>query len=141
MQKKIDDLVKKCMTATSPTLIASYEKEIISLEENKKILEAELLSGSEKVQEEDFIHHFSRLKAIVQAPIGIWNIGNIELKRMLISTLFDGTLTYSKDHGIQTTKMPTIYKVFCSTNESIIPYNMKGLYESFLKNEKDSQTI
>lgn len=124
LEKKISSLVQKCMNASSPTLIASYEKEIISLEDEKKLLEVEVESSTEVKQEDEFIHHFDRIKAIIQAPIGIWNMGQIELKRMLINTLFDGTLTYSKELGIQTTKVPIIYDLF--NNDEYDLYNIKS---------------
>jgi len=132
--KKISGLVQKCMNAFSPTLITSYEKEIINLEEEKKILEIEIESGSEEKQEYDFIHHFDRLKSIIQAPIGIWNMGQIELKRLMINTLFEGTLNYSKELGIQTTKIPLIYDIF--NNDECDLYNIK----SFIK-QKSTLTV
>jgi septum formation topological specificity factor MinE len=69
LQNKIDTLVKKCMTATSPTLIACYEKEIITLEDERRLCEAELTAATDEIQEDDFMHHFDRLKAVIQSPV------------------------------------------------------------------------
>ncbi|MCF7835254.1 recombinase family protein [Candidatus Gracilibacteria bacterium] len=131
-KNKIDLLVKKCLTATSPALIDGYEKEILSLEDTKRSFEFELATATDIAQEDNFVEHFNRLKAIIQAPIGIWNMGQIDLKRMLINTLFERTLSYSKDVGIQTKKMPVIYSIFSKNGEKNMPYWLKCLYENLL---------
>jgi hypothetical protein len=68
-KNKIDLLVKKCLTATSPALIDGYEKEILALEDTKRSCEFELATATDIAQEDNFIEHFNRLKAIIQAPI------------------------------------------------------------------------
>jgi len=67
-------------------------------------------------------------------------MGEIELKRMLINTLFEGTLSYSKELGIQTTKIPAIYNIFHDIDEDYDPYNIKS-FCSCLLTEKDTQTV
>jgi hypothetical protein len=59
---------------------------------------------------------------------------------MLINTLFEGTLSYSKDAGIQTKKMPAIYSIFSKDGESKMPYWLKCLYENLLIT-KSTQTV
>ena len=59
---------------------------------------------------------------------------------MLINTLFEGTLSYSKDAGIQTKKMPAIYSIFSRDGEANMPYWLKCHYENLLIIKND-QTL
>gem|GEM_PF-6698633 len=68
-------------------------------------------------------------------------MGQIELKRMLINTLFEGTLTYSKDLGIQTTEIPSIYNIFRGINQDFDPYNIISFIKNMSITRKDPQTI
>lgn len=85
-----------------------FEEKITELEEEKQLLQAKLLS-SETSTLEDYIAKFDVLKAIMQNPIKIWEQSDIELKRLLISVIFDRTLSYSFKTGIQTKEIPLIY--------------------------------
>ena len=60
---------------------------------------------------------------------------------MLINTLFEGTLSYSKDAGIQTKKMPAIYSIFSRDGEENMPIWLKSLYENFLIIKGTQQTV
>jgi len=68
-------------------------------------------------------------------------MGQIELKRMLINTLFEGTLTYNKELDIiQTISIPSIYKIFNGTNDEYDLYNIKSQINKMSIYEKSTQT-
>ena len=49
------------------------------------------------------------MKTIIQCPLNVWKHTDLELKRLLISNIFNNTLSYSKDEGLRTNEIPLIY--------------------------------
>ena len=97
------------MTSTENDLVYKrFEERITELEQEKEELQSELLSF-ESSSLKDYMEEYDSLKAIIQCPLSIWTQADTELKRLLISTIFDKTLTYSKKIGIQTKEIPLIY--------------------------------
>jgi hypothetical protein len=92
----------------SDIIYNKFEEKITKLEEEKQLLQARL-SSSESSTLEDYMEKYDVLKAIMQNPIKIWKQSDIELKRLLISVIFDRTLSYSFKTGIQTKEIPLIY--------------------------------
>ena len=105
------------LTATDNDLVyKKFEERISELEEEKEQLQAELLSiGSSSLEE--YMNEYSSLKAIIQCPLNIWTQSDIELKRLLISTIFGRTLSYSYERGTQTQEIPLIYEEKLNLNK------------------------
>ena len=104
----VDLLVDKMAETQSDIIYNKFEEKITKLEEEKQLLQARL-SSSESSTLEDYMEKYDVLKAIMQNPIKIWKQSDIELKRLLISVIFDRTLSYSFKTGIQTKEIPLIY--------------------------------
>ena len=98
------------MTSTENDLVYKrFEERITELEQEKEELQGELVSF-ESSSLKDYMEEYDSLKAIIQCPLSIWTQADTELKRLLISTIFDKTLTYSNKIGIQTKEIPLIYE-------------------------------
>ncbi len=110
--KKIDNDVKwiidKMVETQNDIIYNMFEEKITKLEEEKQQLQAKLLS-IEGSSLEDYVKEYDTLKAIIQCPIRIRKQSDIELKRLLISTIFERTLSYSDKTGTQTKEIPLIY--------------------------------
>ena len=81
-------------------MIQKLEEEWGMLNQNKMDLEEKL--NYRFLSDIEIKDLYERTKTIITNPIAIWEMGNKELKMMLISVLFGGKIYYSKKLGFQT---------------------------------------
>ena len=110
VSKKINAIVDKITETDNPLVSKKLEEKLVELTDAKDLLEEDIAKNSEEEQENDFIEHFEHLKSIIQTPVAVRNIWNIELKRMLINVIFSEGISYTKEDWIQTQKLPFIYE-------------------------------
>lgn len=109
IEREVGRIVDKMMATDNDLVYKKFEERITELEEEKEQLQAELVTlGSSSL--EDYMSEYNSLKAIIQCPLNIWTQSDIELKRLLISTIFGRTLSYSYETGTQTSEIPLIYE-------------------------------
>ena len=108
IDREVDKIVDKMAETENDIIYNKFEEKITKLEEEKEQLKAKIAS-IESSSLEDYIQKYDSFKAIMQCPINIWRHSDIELKRLLISAIFERTLSYSYKTGIQTQKIPVIY--------------------------------
>ena len=108
---KINELVNKITLVNSDIVIKRLGQEIEKLENEKQLLKWEMIKKNE-VSNTPTVD-FEQLKEVIKSPLSIWNMWDVALKKLLINTLFWGKMTYSIEHGIQTTEFPITYMDKC----------------------------
>ena len=108
IDREVDRIMDKMTETQNDIIYTKFEERVTKLEEEKEQLKAKLLSLEGKSLD-DYMEKYDTLKGIIQSPIKIWEHSDIELKRLLISVIFDRTLSYSYKTGIQTKEIPLIY--------------------------------
>ena len=108
INKKIDDTVDKITETDNPLVYKKLEERVCQLTDEKELLEEDIARNT-CGQDDDFMEHFEHLKSIIQTPLSVRNIWQLELKRMLINVIFSDGLTYTKEDWIQTSEIPLIY--------------------------------
>ena len=137
LNKKIDSIIDKITETDNPLVSKKLEEKLVELTDEKALLDEYIATNSEEQEEEDFIEHFEHLKSIIQTPLAVWNVWNIELKRMLINVIFSDWLSFTKEDGIQTSKIPLIYAkklLFTVDTNSILKKSIQTLntlYENY----------
>ena len=109
-------MLDKMTTTENDLVYKKFEERLTELEQEKEQLQTELLSF-ESSSIEDYMSEYGSLKAIIQCPLSLWTQSDIELKRLLISTIFDKTLSYSYETGTQTKEIPLIYEEKLNLNK------------------------
>ncbi len=128
VNKKIDDTIDKITETDNPLVYKKLEERVSYLTEEKELLEEDIARNT-CGQDDDFLEHFEHLKSIIQTPLSVWNIWQLELKRMLINVIFSDGLTCTKEDGIQTSEIPLIYAE-----------NLRLCFEKSLIKKKSVQT-
>ena len=109
LNKKIEDTLDKITETKNDLIYKKLEERLVQYSDEKDLLQEEIAKNSEEQQEANFIEHFEHLKSIIQTPLAVRNVWNIELKRMLINVIFSEGISYTKEDWIQTSKVPFIY--------------------------------
>ena len=108
IEKEIDNTVTKLTNTTSDIVYKVLEEKITKLDEERKLLQAEILSVQGWTMD-NYMTEFDWLKTIIQCPYNVWRNADLELKRLLISNIFNNTLSYSKEKWLRTKEIPLIY--------------------------------
>ena len=113
IQNKVRFLQERIMGTTNEKLITLYETQMINLLEEGETLKNKL-SKDEVYTDIDIEMLIQENKTILENPVFIWELENLELKRLLTGVLFNGQIYYNKESGIQTPSIPLIYANFSS---------------------------
>ena len=127
MQKQIDSLLDRIVEATSPSVIAAYEKRIESLEQNKLLL-AEKASQTHKPQR-CFSEMFERAMQFLSNPYKIWENGDLPHKIMVLRMAFSKRLAYHRNEGFRTVKTTLPFKVLGGLQEGEFRMARPGGFE------------
>lgn len=110
-QNKVKFLQERIMGTTNEKLIALYETQMINLLEEGETLKNKL-SKDEVYTDIDIERLIQENKTILENPVFIRELENLELKRLLTGVLFNSQIYYNKKSGIQTPSIPLIYANF-----------------------------
>ena len=110
-QNKVKFLQERIMCTTNEKLIALYETQMINLLEEGETLKNKL-SKDEVYSDIDIERLIQENKTILENPVFVWELENLELKRLLTGVLFNSQIYYNKKSGIQTPSIPLIYANF-----------------------------
>ena len=108
--KKVEKISSKYYEVKNPMIAKKIEEEWWELEQEKELLETEV--NSEFLSEQEFEQLYNKFVDIIENPVAIWDLWNIEMKQLLIGVLFGWKLYYKKNEGFQTPQTSLIYSIF-----------------------------
>ncbi|WP_367281088.1 recombinase family protein [Sneathiella sp.] len=100
IEKQIEALLDRIVEASSPAVVAAYEKRLASLERQKAVAVERIqrIGRPRLTFEESFEHAMSFLSS----PWNIWNKSEIMGKKMVLRLAFLEPLAYSRNKGLRT---------------------------------------
>ena len=108
IERQSAQLLDRLMEATSPQVIAAYEKRLEELE-REKLLVREKLESAGKPQR-DFDEMFELAMAFLSSPWKLWENGKIELRRAVLRMVFLGRVEYCRKEGLRTPDIALPFK-------------------------------
>ena len=114
----ISSIVDKIATTNSDIVYKALEEKIKALDKEKQQIQADLLT-SKLWTMDNCINEFNSLQSIIQCPLNAWQQDDIELRRLLIVTIFNNTLSYSNEKWLRTSEIPLVYTQNIDVQEKI----------------------
>ena len=110
-ERSIDHLVQRAMQVSNPRLVAAYERNIESLE-NERLVLLEKLENPGRT-EHSFDSLFELSMQFLSSPCKFWHSGKIDLQKMVLRLVFSEPPKYSRENGFLNSKFS-------------LPFNMLG---------------
>ena len=117
IDKQIEGLGKRLVSATSPHIIAAYEEQIDALGVEKIRLE-EVAAGGAQGAQNSFDACFQTGWAFLSNPWKLWDSGDLIHRRLLLRLALAEPLPYDRDTGFQTASRDcfnSVFRVFCGS--------------------------
>lgn len=122
IDRKVEQLVERLLTAESETVIRVYENQIGKLESDKHVLAEKIAKcGSPLATYED---SFRTAMGFLSNPWNLWRSERIEDKRTVLKLAFDGHITYCRKEGFRTPQTALPFKAleqFCGEKREMAP--------------------
>ncbi|MGJ8534861.1 MAG: recombinase family protein [Alphaproteobacteria bacterium] len=109
--KDIDQLVQRAVKASNSKVIAAYEKNIESLENEKLVLMEKIANPGRTRHSFDTLFELSM--RFLASPCKLWDSGRIDLQKMVLRMTFLEPVQYNRENGF----------LNCKTS---LPFNMLG---------------
>ena len=98
-----ENIEEKLITISKPGLVKSLEEKREKVENSIESLNVELEDTS---TDDTLSKYFEHTLALFENPVEIWDLGNKELRKLLINLMFDDSLIYKKNKGVWTLVSP-----------------------------------
>ena len=105
---ELDNAVTKLANTDKEIIYKALEEKIEKLDQEKKQLQGDLLSLSNWTIDL-YVKEFDALKSIIQCPLSIRKSGDLWLRRLIISNIFNNSLAYSDGEWLRTNEIPLVY--------------------------------
>ncbi len=127
LDKQIEGLVDRIVTADSDTVARAYERKIAKLDLEKKITEEKLLVRNDPTPtfKEKFEHAFT----FISNPWNLWVSDNLEHKRAVLNMAFRNRLAYRRGHGFSNTDLALPFRYLTAQNVSDEVMAHRGRFE------------
>lgn len=99
---QLDKLMERIVEASSPTVVAAYERKIAELE-NRKLVIAEKLDEQTKPRH-GFEELFERAMTFLSSPWKLWDSGDFALRRTVLRLAFAERIPYRRGEGFSNAK-------------------------------------
>jgi len=103
MEKQIDALLGRIMSASSEAVIGAYEKKLADLEAEKVRFEDMMLHH--RASDGSFEEKLERLLTFLSNPWKIWENGHTSLRRVVLKLVFADRIAYHRNEGARTTNL------------------------------------
>ena len=100
LDKQIGDLVDRIVDASTPSVIAAYEKRIAKLEQDKALIAEKLENCSQP--RHSFEELFELACEFLKNPWKLWDSGQLTLKRTVFRLAFSEQVSYCRKTGLRT---------------------------------------
>lgn len=112
--KEIANLVDMAVNASSPVVLAAYEKKIEKLERDKLALREKLKNPGRTGH--SYSELFEHSMQFLASPCKVWHSGRFSLQKIVLRLVFSGPVSYCREKG------------FLNTNFSM-PFNVLGCHD------------
>lgn len=109
LEKKLENLLDRIVDATSPTVIAAYEKRIAAFESEKLIIEEKLNSSTGETGTCEEL--FERALQFLSNPLQLWNSDKLEDKKTVLKLTFANRLAYCREKGFRIPELSIPFKL------------------------------
>jgi len=108
IDRKIEQLVERLLSADSETVVRVYENQIGKLENEKHVLNEKIANcGRPLTTYED---SFRTAMTFLSNPWKLWNSDDMEDKRTVLKLAFADNLAYDRNEGFRTPKTTLPFK-------------------------------
>ena len=114
---QIDALVNRIVDATSPAVVAAYEKRITELERTKAVLAEKSQRGAQPARR--FEDMFELAMRFLASPSKIWEMGKIEYQKLVLRLAFADCLLYCPKSGFRTPQTSLPFKVLQGVGNAV----------------------
>jgi len=113
IEKRIDNLVERIVSATQPKLIAAYEGELVKLDNQRLATteQIERLNGENGKDIPDFNKAYRTAMAFLSNPCLLWRNSHISHKRAVVKLAFSGQLSYDRNEGYRTAETSLPFQI------------------------------
>ena len=108
LEGQIEGLLDRIVDASSPSVIAAYEKRIEALEKEKLLIAEKLENGTRPAH--TFEDMFELAFGFLQNPCKLWDSGQLTLQRMVLKLAFSEKISYCRKQGLRTTELSLPFK-------------------------------
>ena len=105
---QIESLVDRVMDASSPSVIAAYEKRITALEQRKLVIAEKI--GHKARESRTFEDMFELALGFLKNPCKLWDSGKLSLQRTVLKLAFSGQISYCRGEGLRTPELSLPFK-------------------------------
>ena len=105
---QIENLVDRVMDASSPSVIAAYEKRITALEQQKLVTIEKI--GHKTHENRTFEDMFELALGFLKNPCKVWDSGKLSLQRTVLKLAFSGQISYCRGEGLRTPELSLPFK-------------------------------
>jgi hypothetical protein len=115
LERQVEGLLDRLVSAANPAVIAAYEKRIAQMEQEKLVLAEK--AASIDVPPLPFEKMFELAMRFLEKPRKLWESGRSELQRLVLRLTFPAPLPYCRETGFRTPELSIPFRAlggFCS---------------------------
>ena len=108
IEKQMEEIIERIMSASNTTVITAYEAKIEKLERDKRVLVEKLTKGpTSRGRFDQFIEHSL---VFLANPWNLWRSGSYTLKQTVLRLAFSERIAYCRKEGYRTPKTALLFK-------------------------------
>ena len=108
IDRKVEQLVERLLTAESETVIRVYETQIGKLESEKHVLKEKIAKCGTPLDTYD--DSFRTAMGFLANPWNLWKSDRMEDKRTVLKLAFEGNLIYCRKEGLRNPELSMPFK-------------------------------
>jgi hypothetical protein len=110
LEKQMEAVLEKILTIQNPLIQKELENKYEELNSEKNTI-------TEKLWIDPFndltkLNLLNDVKSIILNPLTIWEVWDHNMKKLLVTILFNGKIYYTKNQGYSTPDLTALYKLF-----------------------------
>ncbi|MEQ1610225.1 MAG: hypothetical protein ABL956_14840 [Hyphomonadaceae bacterium] len=108
IERKIEQLVERLLSAESETVVRVYENQIGKLESEKHVLRERIANCGRPL--DTYEDSFRTAMDFLSNPWNLWSSDRMEDKRTVLKLAFEGNLAYCRNEGFRTAEIALPFK-------------------------------
>ena len=124
VEKEIEFLLSRIMSASNERVIETYENKIAELEKQKLILEEKAIQNT--APKRDFCEMLELSLTFLANPYKLWVKGSYDVKRIVLKLAFRGPLYYTRKKGARTPLKALLHKAFNPLEQGLLQNGASG---------------
>jgi len=115
VENKVKNLLERISTIKDDNLVSLYEKQLIDLDHELKVIKAK--ESERKYTPEEFRTATKTVLSALKNPVMMWQTDNIESKRTIVFMYFDGKMIYNRKEGFRTATLACPIELIASLGD------------------------